>query len=312
MAEDPVVPLLHIGYHKTATTWLQQDLFQEASGSFCAPWSRTDEAARLIAVNPFAFDPAETAAFFDEGVRTASERGLVPVLSNEQLAGNAHTGGHNSRAVADRLAAAFPRARILIVIREQRSMVMSVYKQYVRACGVASLARYLNPPRRGNDRGVPFFDPSFLEFHRLIAYYVALFGKSNVLVLAFEALKADPEQFVARVTRFAGAPAPQGLSYRPRNTTVSAATLAVKRPVNLLLVRDALNPLALVESPPLAGKVKAAFDRGDRWVPAPVRQRSDERMRRAIDRFLGDRYAASNRVTAELTGLDLAGYGYPV
>ena len=310
MPSSPATPLLHIGYHKTATTWMQQDLFQESSGSFSSMWSRAEVAERLISVNSFAFDAGEAAAFFAEGVRKAIDRGFVPVLSNEQLAGNAHTGGHNSRAIADRLAAALPDARILIVIREQKSMVLSAYKQYVRACGASSLSRYLDPPRRGNDRGVPFFNPSFLEYHHLIGYYMELFGHDRVFVLAFEALRADPQGFVDSVAHFAGADAPRGVSFRPRNTTISAAAVALKRPVNLLLVRDALNPLAIVDSSRVADRVKVTFDRADRWLPAAVRRRSDERMRRHIESFIGDQYAESNRATAALTGLDLAGHGY--
>lgn len=310
MPRNPARPLLHIGYHKTATTWMQRDLFQESGGSFSAPWSRREVAERVISVNPFAFDPVAAAAFFAEGIETTMQRDLVPVLTNEQLAGNAHTGGHNSRSIADRLASSLPGARVLIVIREQQSMVLSAYKQYVRACGAASLRRYLDPPQRGNDRGVPFFDPAFLEYHRLIAYYVALFGADNVLVLPFEALCADAIGFVGQIADFAGARRPERVPMSPRNATISAAAVALKRPVNLLLVRDALNPLAPVDSMRVAGRVKAVFDQIDRWLPATVRHAADERMRRSIaERFTG-RFAASNRATESLTRLDLASHGY--
>ena len=38
---------------------------------------------------------------------------------------------------------------------------------------------------------------------------------------------------------------------------------------------------------------------------------ADARLRRVVEAIVGDRYAESNRATAELTGLDLASYGWP-
>jgi hypothetical protein len=37
----------------------------------------------------------------------------------------------------------------------------------------------------------------------------------------------------------------------------------------------------------------------------------DAKLRRVVDAIVGDRYVESNRATAELTGLDLASYGWP-
>lgn len=306
----PATPLLHIGYHKTATTWLQDGLFQEPAGSFASPWTRAEVAERFISVNPFEFDPLESRAFFRRGIERVLGQGLVPVLSHEQLAGNAHTGGHNSKSVADRLVAALPAARVLIVIREQLGMVSSVYKQYVRACGVASIDRYMHPPRRGNDRGIPYFDSSFLEYHRLIGYYRQLFGEDNVLVLPFESLRRDREGFVSKLVEFAGAEPPRELSFESRNATISNASVALKRRLNLLLVRDTLNPLAPVDSFRVADGLKAFFDKGDRWIPATVRRRSDERLREFISGELRGRYRQSNQLTAAMTGIDLSAYGY--
>lgn len=309
-AVAPAAPLVHIGYHKTATTWLQDGLFQEGSGCFTSPWSRAEIVARFISLNAFEFDAPAARAWFAEGIAAGLRRGLVPVLSHEQLAGNAHSGGHNSKANADRLVGALPGARVLIVIREQRSMVASVYKQYVRACGVASIERYLHPPRRGNDRGIPLFDAAFLEYHHLIGYYRGLFGEANVRVVPFEFLRRNGVGFIDEVVAFAGARAPQELSFEAVNPTISAASLALKRKVNLVLVRDTLNPLAPVDSLRVAAAVKAGFDRADQWVPARLRRRSDEKLREYVDEQLAGRYRDSNRVTASITGIDLGAYGY--
>ena len=54
------------------------------------------------------------------------------------------------------------------------------------------------------------------------------------------------------------------------------------------------------------GQVKLS----NRLVPGFVRRWSDRRMLARIARAAGERYRESNARTAEMTGLDLAGYGY--
>ena len=51
----------------------------------------------------------------------------VPVISHERLSGYPHSGGHDSKEIAHRLAAVFPNAKVVIVIREQKSMILSNY-----------------------------------------------------------------------------------------------------------------------------------------------------------------------------------------
>ena len=62
------------------------------------------------------------------------------MVSFPRLSGHPYSGGYDSRMIADRVAEVFPEARILIVIREQRSMIVSTYKQYVNAGGEARLS----------------------------------------------------------------------------------------------------------------------------------------------------------------------------
>jgi hypothetical protein len=47
-----------------------------------------------------------------------------------------------------------------------------------------------------------------------------------------------------------------------------------------------------------------------RIVPVRLVERSDDALRRAVVEAVGDRYARSNQITAELTGIDLGGFGW--
>jgi hypothetical protein len=303
-------PLLHIGYHKTGSVWLRQALFTNGRAGFVHPWRRNEITERLVLPNALDFCAEETAAWFRSGLDAASTSGRVPVASHERLSGNPHAGGYDSRYLAERLAAVFPDARVLIVVREQRGAIVSNYKQYVRVGGRTSIRRYLSPPQEGRTR-IPLFDLRHFEYDRLIAVHQKLFGRDRVLVLPFELLRHDPMAFLAATVDFAGPPAsmPPTVDRAERNQALSALSTGLKRRANVL-VRDTLNPTGLVEHAGLNKRLVAILEGVDGRVPRDTRQRWEDRLTAAVSGAAGDRFAASNRRTSELTGLDLAGYGY--
>jgi hypothetical protein len=177
--------LSHIGYHKTGTNWLQRRFFSDPETGY--RWLGKRPASHpvrsFVRDRPFEFDPPAVRAALDPLLAEAEEAGLLPVISLERLSGSALSGGYDSREIAERLHLVFPDARILVAVREQRSMLVSTYKGYVQQGGAASLASFLDPPRSRSVR-VPLFDARFLEYDRLVSYT----GPSalTVLGLAFD------------------------------------------------------------------------------------------------------------------------------
>jgi hypothetical protein len=134
MGEDTNL-LIHIGYPKTGSTWLQRSVFRNPKRGFFLS-SRHKVRKFLIAPHAFDFEVQSCCQQFLPDLQQAEEKGLTPVLSQELLAGNAHTGGYDSGTNANRLAQVFPEAKILVVIREQKRMIISTYKQYVKGGGM--------------------------------------------------------------------------------------------------------------------------------------------------------------------------------
>lgn len=329
--------LLHVGYYKTASTWLEQRLFSGAP--FHQPWERIPFAETVIDPADWDFDPDEARARLAALARPAPDApafstaaGAAPaapdtqavpgdptapaapavpvaVVSHERLSGSPHAGGYDAPRLAERLAALFPDARVLVVVREQRAHALSCYRQYVREGGATSLRRYLEPPRASR-WDMPALEAGFFCYDRLVARYQELFGPERVCVLAYEQLRADPAAFAAAVCRHAGVAAPTALPTDVVNPGLCGATLACKRWVNWVAFRDRLNPAAPIDSARLRYGIREAFRALDRRLPAPLRAASDRRLERTVAAWAAGRFAASNRRLAALTGLAVAEFGY--
>jgi sulfotransferase family protein len=318
-----VTPLLiHIGYHKTATNWFQEPFFgNPASGyQWLGKKPLTHPLHRIIRDRPLNFDAVAVQRKFEQLIAKAEAAGLVPVLSSPRLSGHSYSGGYDSKELADRLKQVFPEARILIVIREQRSMIASTYKQYVKAGGSCTLNQFLDPEWKRGFR-VPGFNYSHFEYDLLIAYYQSQYGAENVLALPYELFVRDGRDFVERVAQFAGRPVPDEvlaeMPYTQRfNPGRSALAVTIARPLNRISKRSDMNPAPLFGISSARVQVFRNRILGADLLHWPViralASRHETRFRLSVEKAVGDRYVQSNRTTAELTGVDLAEYGWMV
>jgi hypothetical protein len=309
-----VALLLHIGLQKTASTWLQDKVFESAAVGFATVGGEAVVKRWLIAPDDIEFDATACRSAFMERIEAVGAERLVPVLSAERLSGDMLYGAYDSVRLADRLAETFPGAKVLIVIREQRSMLFSTYQQYVKVGGLLDVGDYLT--RASKSHPWPC-DLRRYEYDRLVAYYHGLFGREHVLTLPYELFRSEPERFVDRIAAFAGASPDPGtvetLKFRKVvNRSWPPAGIAVKRRLNWL-VRERMNPWAPVDGRSAAGRrlTKAARDLG-RKAPEVIATRIEQAMHSRIASLVADRYAESNTRTSGLIGIDLAAFGYDV
>jgi hypothetical protein len=310
-----MVPLLHVGYPKTGSTWLQNHVFDH-HGLGLASVARSVIHDQLARVHPLVFDVAACRATFDPFIRSIQGRGLTPVVSSERLSGDTFDGGLDSLEQAERLVRVFPQAKILVVVREQRSMIYSLYKHFVRAGFPGSLRTFLQRPNRGMGY-LRWFDYEHLEYDRFAERYAALFGRPNVLVLAFEEFCREPLAFTARLLQFMGITAEHAamaaLPFAERdNEGLQPVGVALQRPLNWLCVRHRLNPWPPLPSKWLRGVIDKAMPLVDRCMPRRGQESLRRKQRRLIAEFVRDRYRASNARLAAAHALPLGEFGYDV
>lgn len=186
--------LLHVGYHKTATSWMQQRLFVHEHGYHQIARHR-EVWDHVVAPHGLLFDPAGMRAVIERGMRELPA-GKVPVISSEILSGHPFYGGMGSDVFARRLKAIAPEARILISIRSQMRILTSVYMQYLLRGGTMSPQLFF---AGDPELGFYGFRPEHFEYHRLVKLYQELFGAENVHVMTQESLRTDMDGATMRL-----------------------------------------------------------------------------------------------------------------
>lgn len=232
--------LIHIGYHKTATTWLQQCYFPHHPQ---LRFAINHEAAwtHLMAPHSLEFDVLQAKQALMPSIELAQQQGKIPVLSAERLSGNPHSGGYDNKELADRLYQLFPTAKILIVIRHQTDAILSNYKQYIRMNGICRLEEYLNPPQEGR---IPLFRLDNFKYHFLVDYYVKLYGRQAVKIMLYEQFKTEGTVFIQELSDFLGIQAYDTFPLtQTLNPSFSDLATVFKRKINWWGGNDSLFPV---------------------------------------------------------------------
>lgn len=274
-------PLIHIGYHKTASTWLQKHLFENEELGFKRYFSKADIRDEIVMPHSLDFNYRWVNELYQDKLDQGNK---VSVISSERLSGHPHSGGYDSKEIADRLKKVFPDGKILIVTREPISAILSCYQQYVKFGGTCSLEDYLVPSRR-NLPVIPLFNFMHFRYDRLINYYRHSFGTNNVLVLSFEEFKDNPLRFCNRITQFCELPEiePEVLPFsKITNRKLSAVGSDMVRQVNKVFNKTRLNP-SCMDFNSGANLLIKLFMFLDQFIPKSIHKQYDDQSKKLIE-----------------------------
>ncbi len=304
-------PLIHIGYQRTGSTWLQKFLFPRSVGRFWPIEERKGNfIERLVRANALYFDAGAVRYHYDDLIREVMP-GYVPLVSNERFCGSTLSGGYDTREIADRLKAVFPDARVLIGVREQTDMIRSSYNNYLIQGGSASLSEFLEPPI--TSYRMPVFSYDRFNYDATAGYYRQLFGENRVLVLPHETLRRDPAGYVSRLLSFCDLePAPDLPFDTLVNVSLSSLVYPWLRRLNPFIRSAHINGYSSIAIPALRKPVIMSLRRLDSSAPEAWRKRANTKLKKRIAEHVGDRYADSNARLQTMAPVDLASLGYPV
>jgi hypothetical protein len=181
--------LLHVGLHKTGSSWLERWLAEHPSIAY---------AHNTFGGIPRPIDICRTAM---------ADQPRWYAISDEHLTGGRvwpegytylllrHAGFHQQptgipehrQRVADQLYAMFPNATVLITTRGFAGALRSLYSQVVRMGGDQTFDQFL--------ASYASFVADWLDLNAVIELYRARFGQGQVLILPFEILAEDEARY---------------------------------------------------------------------------------------------------------------------
>lgn len=176
--------VIHIGLRKTATTWLQDELFSKLDKLNYL--GKTDENYPEWLIDLHYLDDYK----FEKEKRNIKLE-IESLLSSDKInliSSEAFTNTSVIYSQANRIKDLFPKAKILITLRDPIDIIKSHYKLDIQdGINFFELENYLDWERTPFDlfKRKPIYLPDFF-YDENIDYYQSLFDKENLLVLKYE------------------------------------------------------------------------------------------------------------------------------
>ena len=189
--------IFHIGYMRTGSTWLQAEVFPKLpllygnSNPICSDIFYKN----ILQKSFFEYNSKDTKS----ALNTITERQPnIPFLfSEETLSGNLlEPHAATPREMLERLRDLSDQdTKIIIILRNQPSLIWSLYTQYLKIGGCGTLTDFLY-----REKSNCYL--SYLYYGSFVEYCYKLFKKENVYVGHFENLVKSPVNFVEDIISF--------------------------------------------------------------------------------------------------------------
>lgn len=319
--------VVHVGYPKAASTTLQKHLFAKhrdvqyygnyPTNNVGLDTSNLDDQARylrdgtvrtfyreLLKKDNFQYDPARARGYLADFMSKESSSDHIRVLSHERflsvLFWNADI-AEKARRLRDLL----PEAKILIVVRNQRNVVVSQYRNHpfdprnVVLGKAMRFSKWLSTAF-AHDNQIGYLRS--LKYSEVLAMYEAYFEPERVKVVCAEDLSNDFKRFAREISEF------MSLDYGETVRTLSGQWENIGVPSYLPRMRRygrLRSRVRWIENS-IAGKLGMALMR------QLERRRKDAVLTSAMDRRLCEYFSESNHALENYLGERVRGYSYPL
>jgi hypothetical protein len=199
---------LHLGIHKTATKFLQEDIFPRLNDIDYLEKAKYERSL----LDSLLHQDVLTFNYRKDKIREAflgmAESDKLPLLiSNELFYGNIFFNNNNRNSLLLKLKSLFPNAKILISIRGQRQMIDSIYREYIVQGGCGTVDEFLSP-KTPKGKSIlsynPSLDPESLKYGKYLDAVSELFGIDNCCFLPYEILVKDSKTYLTKILTFLG------------------------------------------------------------------------------------------------------------
>ncbi len=307
MSQKPTI--IHIGYPKTGTKWLQKNYFPNTEGCFFL--ARPHVFSLIIKPDIFEFSATHCR---QEIERMA--QGKRVVLSEELLLGGLDIGfgvGEFMLLMVGRLKSVFRDAQIVITLRNQVDIASSVYGHYIKSGGTYSPKKFfgLSGRHRLFFKNHHLFSLKLFDYDRVVNLYREYFGPENILILFYEDFKANPESYINNLSAQTGlTPTSQMPHLLPENVRLSSFSAGAMRCLNRFTAKNTVFKNHLLDIPTLYYRTLSITERLD---GCKCLSNNPFRLPQRVEKAIASYYMTSNARLAGIVGLErLKELGYPL
>jgi len=296
---------IHIGLHKTASSFLQQSVFRDININFVPIPRReyfvNDEFDSKKALNEIK----------DRCIQSKNSNKML--ISQEYFSGDIENNNIiNINKVADRLKFLFPNAKILLVLRHQIGYLESLYNYRVVNRGYV----YTKFDQFFEER-IAHNIVEKLCYSSLITTYHNVFGQHNVKILLYEQLIENQDDFLSKIYKWLGEVPKIKKDYQKinnvrKNPKLIEAHRLVNYPFNKVV--DCLHSNRIISKEQLRvwrnfysnNKHKSITNFASKFISNKNTQKY------AVSEKYVKYFRADNNWIMTNLGLDLESYGYPL
>ncbi len=190
--------IIHIGFPKTGTTYLQENVLPYLDVTFEGFKSSASVLGKLVYADPLDYDIEEIIQKIK-----LNQSDKPHLYSFENLTGSPfYYKGLNRSTIPQKLKE-LGFSKVVITIRNQMSAIDSYYRQYVVQGGTLGFRSFLDLDNQRPWQS-KFFNMNYLKYDILLRRYCDVFGAENVLVISQEELRKSEEKCIASLTHFLG------------------------------------------------------------------------------------------------------------
>lgn len=285
--------VIHVGLHKTATTFLQEVVFPDVKGFtyLTRPYTQLNHAFNTL---QYADDSLYNPGYLEKELLQFRDSNLL--LSDESFSGKPTYFSYINRSqIAKRLNEHFPNAEIILFLRDQVDIMVSHYNSYVKMpYGVKKITNLFYKPGANfqfsdQPEGLSTWDSSGIyydtndfyihldcfKYHCLVNLYKSLFDK--VHIFTFEDLVHRPQLVQDKLKNIFE----QDLAYEKSDAKNASFT-----PNQLKLLRLTNNITY-----PLKSRI---INAASRKVISGLPIKGKSNFNQLMDKFVGDYYQADN------------------
>jgi hypothetical protein len=310
---------IHPGFPKTATTTLQQHLFNR-HGEIISVEASTEIEKVLFGIDGMNYDQSKVVNLVKKNIEQQINRNKKCIIwSSERMVMEPYLLG----IMVKRVHSIFPEAQIIFTIRNQKDMINSIYYGRALQLSGTSPSHVVSVPSKYMDLRVSLkdwlkysFDNWYfsylcqIDYDKIISLYEQFFKKENIHVFLFEDFVSNQDVFLKRICNLMNVSYNEAaglVNNKHLNPSLTSKELAVSN-LRLKLVpvdsnREAIyNKIKLI----IPEEIKRAF----RDSLKTKKQNNFENIMHYLPENIKTLYREGNRKINKKFGLEMEKYNY--